>query len=446
MASAAAVLLAVMMAIPAFPAAVPHAEAQPGAEANPCVGTITEEPDRTTLVSIQGARGGDKTDAMLVGVRPDGRVVGVHNGADRKKWWYYDVDPLANDNLLLSTTEPGVSIVEEIDADTGRHVASRQLPSVFDSHDADLLDNGELLANDMSQEGNDRVIVYDLKREEVVWQYRFANHTDAFPESGGGEFGGDWTHNNDVEAIGGDVYMVSVRNFDSVVAIDRKTKELVWRLGVDDNHTILNEQHNPDYLGAEPGPTVLVADSLNDRVVEYTREDATWNRTWTLRGGELDEPRDADRLPNGNTLVADRRGHRILEVTPAGEVVWEFYTPWQPYDVERLGTGDESAGGPTSLETDTTGTVELTGSADYSEARINSCYDFLTGVGAEGVVPANETPTSGSTATAAADSTDATATPVPESALGGRPSPVVGIGLAGALVAVVALLTWRRRV
>jgi hypothetical protein len=433
------VLLAVVLALPAAP--VGPAAAQ--SDANPCVGTVTAEPDRTTLFSIQGARGGDKTDAMLVGVRPDGSVVGVHNGADRGKWWYYDVDPLANGNLLLSTTEPGVSIVEELDADTGRQVASRQLPSVFDSHDADLLDDGELLANDMSQDGDDRVVVYDLDRETVVWEYRFANHTDAFPENGGGEFGGDWTHNNDVEAIGDDVYMVSVRNFDTVAAIDRETKELVWRLGEDDNHTVLNEQHNPDYLGADPGPTVLVADSLNDRVVEYTREDGVWNRTWTLRGGGLDEPRDADRLPNGNTLVADRRGHRILEVTPAGEVVWEFYAPWQPYDVERLGTGDESAGGPTSLETGTTGTVELTGSAGYGESRIESCYDFLVGVDAEGVVPASETPTPAPSATTSPDDTAATATPVPESALGSGPSPALGVGLAAALLALVVLVVRR---
>jgi hypothetical protein len=188
---------------------------------------------------------------------------------------------------------------------------------------------------------------------------------------------------------------------------------------------------------------VLVADSLNDRVVEYTREDGVWNRTWTLRGGGLDEPRDADRLPNGNTLVADRRGHRILEVTPAGEVVWEFYAPWQPYDVERLGTGDESAGGPTSLETGTTGTVELTGSAGYGESRIESCYDFLVGVDAEGVVPASETPTPAPSATTSPDDTAATATPVPESALGSGPSPALGVGLAAALLALVVLVVRR---
>jgi hypothetical protein len=58
-------------------------------------------------------------------------------------------------------------------------------------------------------------------------------------------------------------------------------------------------------------------------------------------------PRDADRLPNGNTLVADTNAHRVVELDEQGEVVWsiDFYAP---YDVERLGTGDESAGGPSA--------------------------------------------------------------------------------------------------
>jgi hypothetical protein len=346
---------------------------------NPCVGTMTEQPRGTTLLSIQGARAGDKTVAMVVGIRPNGEVTGIYNGSAKGRWWLYDVDPLPNGNVLLSSTEPGISVVEEIDPTTGEQVSEHRFEDVLDSHDADLINGDELLLNDMSQDGNARVFVYNRTREEVVWEYEFANHPDAFPRSGGGEFDEDWTHNNDVEQIEPGVFMVSVRNFDQVVAIDRETKEVRWRLGEDENHDVLFEQHNPDYFeGANGTPTVLVADSLNDRVVEYARTNGSWTQTWVLNGGGLDEPRDADRLPNGNTLVVDRRGHRLLEVTPKGEVVWEFYAPWQPYDAERVGTGDESSG-PSARQLGATGVHEMTGSEGVDERRTESCYAFLTG-------------------------------------------------------------------
>ncbi|MDS0241358.1 MULTISPECIES: aryl-sulfate sulfotransferase [unclassified Haloferax] len=372
---------------------------------NPCVGTVTDRPNGTTLLSIQGARGGEKTAAMLVGIRPSGEVVGVHNDSANGRWWVYDIERLANDNLLLSTTEPGISIVEELNATTGEHVSTRRFPNVLDSHDADLINGDELLLNDMSRNGNDRVIVYNLSSEEIVWEYRFDDYPTAFPKEGGGEYGGDWTHNNDIDQIRPGVFMVSVRNFDQVVAIDRETKEIRWTLGNDDNRDILFEQHNPDYIEGENGTaTVIVADSRNDRVVEYSRENDKWVRTWVLRGGGLNEPRDADRLPNGNTLVVDRRGDRLLEVTPQGDVVWEFYAPWQPYDAERIGTGDGSTA-PTARQLNATGVHELTGSAGVDESRTEACYAYLTDwSGGSQLVPSEELAT-----TQPAD-TDSTAT------------------------------------
>ena len=45
------------------------------------------------------------------------------------------------------------------------------------------------------------------------------------------------------------------------------------------------------------------------------------SNSFPRRGGS------AQRLPNGNTLIAETdRGH-AFEVTKDGEIVWEFYTP-----------------------------------------------------------------------------------------------------------------------
>jgi hypothetical protein len=366
--------------------AASHAQSGP----NPCVGTVTDEPDRATVMSIQGARGGEKTDAMVVSFAPDGGIVGVHDASANGRWWAYDVDRLANGNFLLGTTQSRHSVVEEIDPETGEHVSVRHFEDTLDSHDADLINGDELLVNDMSQDGEDRVFVYNLTTEAVTWEYYFANHTDEFPREAGGEFGGDWTHNNDVEEVEPGVFMVSLKNFHQVVAIDRETKEVVWTLGETDDTSILNLQHNPDYMVDEQGrPTVIVADSANDRVVEYRREDGEWNRTWSLVGGDLNEPRDADRLPGGNTLVADRRGDRLLEVTPTGEVVWEVYGPWQPYDAERLGTVDESSG-PAMADAGVTGPQEMTGSVSPDGADKEACYNHLQNVTSTRLVPEDD--------------------------------------------------------
>ncbi|WP_274326068.1 aryl-sulfate sulfotransferase [Halosimplex aquaticum] len=417
---------------------------------NPCVGTMETRPERTTLLSIQGARGSEKANAMVLGIRPNGSVVGVHNGSANNRWWYYDVDRLANGNLLLSTTKPGISVIEESDPSTGEHVSIREFPEVLDSHDVDLINGDELLVNDMSQDGEDRVFVYNLTREEITWEYWFANHSDRFPKDGGGEYGGDWTHNNDVEQINNGTFMVSVRNFDQVVAINRSTKELEWQLGADGNYTTLNEQHNPDYFtGSNGRPSIIIADSRNDRVVEYARENGTWNKTWVLRGGGLDEPRDADRLPNGNTLVSDRRGDRLLEVTPQGEVVWEFYAPWQPYDAERIGTGDESSG-PSARQLNATGIHEMTGSVGVNDTRAAQCYNYLIRLEDGGrLLPSNVgTPTDRSepaTAGTASDPGDNRELPSDESALGtptpdaGVPTPLLLGGGVLVLLAIVAL-------
>ena len=41
----------------------------------------------------------------------------------------------------------------------------------------------------------------------------------------------------------------------------------------------------------------------------------------------MDFMASAQRLPNGNTLVTDSATGRIIEVTKAGEIIWEYVNP-----------------------------------------------------------------------------------------------------------------------
>jgi hypothetical protein len=365
----------------------------PVAASNPCVGTMEQPPDGSTLVTIQGIHftGEEvlKTPGLLVSFGPRGGLEWAHNASAHGRWWAYDVDPLENGNLLFATTEPGVTVVEEIDPYENEHVWVEKFnednganpgyhpENVTDAHDVDLINGDELLIADKG-DLHHRLLIYNLTQEKVTWKWNFSDYPEAFPQDGGGPYRKDWTHVNDVDKIGPGKYMASVRNFDSVIVVDRETKEIDLRLGADDEERFMNEQHNPQYLEDEQGnPTILIADSLNDRVVEWEQRDGEWVKTWELVGGGLDEPRDADRLPNGNTLVVDRKGHRTVEVTPAGKVVWEVYTPWQPYDAEREVVGEEP-GGPTTSDMGSEGTVELHNSAAFTDDEIDACGRALT--------------------------------------------------------------------
>jgi len=50
--------------------------------------------------------------------------------------------------------------------------------------------------------------------------------------------------------------------------------------------------------------------------------------TWVPPSFYSDRISNAQRLPNGNTLINEGRFGRFFEVTPAGEVVWEYVNPY----------------------------------------------------------------------------------------------------------------------
>lgn len=359
---------------------------------NPCVGTVEQPPNGTTVVSIQGLAfdGGQyvKRPALVVGFGPRGGFEYAYNATARGRFWAYDVDPLPSGELFLASTELGAAVAETLDPATGERTAVERFardPNVTVSNDIDRLPNGKLLVADATP-GREGLLVHDPRTGTVDWAWRFGDD-GGFPRSGGGEYPQNWVNVNDVDRVAPGEYLVSARNFDQVLVVNRSTDAVAMRLGADDEARTLDRPSNPQLLRGEDGQvSILVADGRNDRVVEYTRTlgaadpdspgGENWTLTWSLVGGGLNEPRDADRLPNGNTLVVDRRGHRVMEVTPAGRVVWEVYAPWQPYDAERVRLGDEP-GGPAAADLGTNTTVELTNSAAFDQNRVARCAAAL---------------------------------------------------------------------
>jgi hypothetical protein len=219
-------------------------------------------------------------------------------------------------------------------------------------HDADRINDTHIAVADIFL---DRAFIVDTRSGTVTWQWRA---TEEFvPNRTGGPYPGDWTHMNDIEVLPDGRFMLSPRNTDRVMFVDPRQPpgealQENWTLGAENDYSILYEQHNPDYVPKnQGGPAVVIGDSENNRGVEYQRVDGSWERTWSWQDARMQWNRDADRLPNGNTLMSDSNGDRVLEVNDAGDVVWSVDVGF-PYEAERLGTGDESRSGPSARAAD----------------------------------------------------------------------------------------------
>lgn len=214
-------------------------------------------------------------------------------------------------------------------------------------HDAEMLPSGELLVADMEYES---IYTYNLSTGQQTWVWNASQYYDAPADP----TQTDWLHINDVDRIEPGRYLVSVRNTNQLIIVERG-KGVVEVINKDRDPTLLNKQHNPHWLG---DGAVLVADSENNRVVELHKNESTgqWEETWVvyeIDGIALDWPRDADRLPNGHTLITDSRNNRVVEIRQNGSVVNSYQVPNLPYEADRVPYGELYGHPYESAESDT---------------------------------------------------------------------------------------------
>jgi len=313
----------------------------------------TVSPTNLTVVTTQGGepRGDNVGDGVLAGIRTDNKsTVFVH---DRYQW-YYDVDPVDNRTLLftaLDTDGEQGSSHYAVEWNWVTNETERKFKVPTDTHDLDRLGPHRYAVADKADH---RAFVYNYTADEgaksaidaIEWEYDFREHYPDPPEAG---HSGDYTHLNDIDVVhNGSAFLLSPRNFNRVMAVNRTTKTTEWTLGGQDRPHVIRGQHDPVLLDTDP-LTVLVGDSLNHRAVEYRRTNGRWRQVWSYSAG-LNWPRDVDRLPSGNTLITDTANDRVVEVAPNGSIVWQYNTTDpHPYDVERVHLGDEPRG-PTIAE------------------------------------------------------------------------------------------------
>jgi hypothetical protein len=195
-------------------------------------------------------------------------------------------------------------------------------------HDVEKLPNGNYILSDMEYES----IIEVNESGSIVWHWNASSYYESPPDP----TKQDWLHINDVDRIGEDRYLVSVRNENELLIIERG-EGVVEQIGGDG---VLRQQHNPQMIQDD---TILVADSHHDRIVELRRFDSGWRPVWSVNsvaGTSLSWPRDADRLPNGNTLITDSKNNRVIEVNENGTVIWVREFDRLPYEADRLPHGE----------------------------------------------------------------------------------------------------------
>lgn len=126
----------------------------------------------------------------------------------------------------------------------------------------------------------------------------------------------------------GDV-LLSFRNVSLIAALDPETGKFDWGL-----RGPWFEQHDAEVL---PSGNILLFDNIGNlkagntsRVLEFDPADMriAWSYAGTPERPLFSKIRSGQqRLPNGNTLITESDGGRLVEVTQKGEIAWEFLNP-----------------------------------------------------------------------------------------------------------------------
>ncbi len=168
----------------------------------------------------------------------------------------------------------------------------------------------------------------------IVWEWRSWEHLD--PETDRITLQDrryEWTHGNTVAEMPDGGIVLSFRDISTVLVVDRRSGRITWKLG----SPPLAQQHAPTPL---PNGNLLIFDNGThrpDHPVPYSRvieiDRATKQIVWSFQERRLWDffspyISNAQRLPNGNTLICEGNFGRLFEVTRDGTVVWEYVNPY----------------------------------------------------------------------------------------------------------------------
>jgi hypothetical protein len=293
-----------------------------------------------SLSGDAGARAEMAGADSVIEMSQDGRMVWKYT--DRVRSLHHDEERMENGNTLLVCSKdldiPAISkrLLRDdclIEVDPSGKV-------VWEWQTADHLDDLELpqevRAEIMNGYGGQRT-GFGAPPPTKGFDYLHMNAASPIPAS---------ARHTDPRFKAGNV-VVSYRFINTLAVVDKATKKIVWKTV---NLTI--GQHNPHFLPAGvPGTGhLLVFDNgnvdadtnprhassrPNSRVLEINPVDSSI--AWEYTAEKSNRPNwsffshyisGAERQPNGNTLICEGANGRIFEVTPSGDIVWEYVNPF----------------------------------------------------------------------------------------------------------------------
>lgn len=254
----------------------------------------------------------------------------------------------------------------------GKRVSHHHIHRTNDGHYVFLVNDERYFRHLGMSVVSDIIVEYDPEGDSVVWEWNLFEHLKPeVPRY-------DWSHCNTIEpdARDGSLYL-SARNLNSIFKIDRKSGDILWRLGEDGDFVMAPEdrffhQHAPEI---QPNGNLVVFDNGTGRPrenggefsrgIELALDEKAGQAqvVWSWRNSpDLFTPiwGDADRLADGNTLMVfgnrvpmspwpphatpegvkvPTQTTRIIEVTSEGEKVWDVEiapSQWGVYRAERL--------------------------------------------------------------------------------------------------------------
>ncbi len=255
----------------------------------------------------------------------------------------------------------GIGLIK-IDKDSNLLWAYHERP--FPHHDLDVVDNGTIYVLTRRKRELSHISTADVYDEYITLLSPegrvLAHHSitdliesspyarlldDEFVRTGG--YYGHILHVNTVEVFRGDQHrifphykkgniLLSILIINTICIVDLEKGAVVWALGPG----MWKHQHQPTVL---QGGAMLVFDNketeTDSQVMEF--DPATQKVLWQYVGDE-NSPffsqtcGSNQRLPNGNTLITETDSGRAFEVTPSGEIVWEYINPFRAGDDDEL--------------------------------------------------------------------------------------------------------------
>jgi hypothetical protein len=264
-----------------------------------------------------------KMKQTIVEVDTHGKILWQHTPAIPNRALLLDVSYLNNDHILYTAKGYGVIEIDRSGKIIWKHLDTEA------SHDADRLPNGNTIYNRGWVSKGEDVVREITPNGDIVWSWNGLKDFDKPPFNLVDDEG--WMHVNAVSRLTNGYTVISIRNFNTIVEVNQIGKVIrQWTFRSEKNKTIETKgriagerNHEPEML---PSGNILVALRKPLRYVEFNPE--TEDIVWQWRpshGVNKAFNRDANRLPNGNTLVTT--ANQIIEVNSSGVIVWQLDGP-----------------------------------------------------------------------------------------------------------------------